>query len=266
MESSKVVGLVNQIARSAYVATSAAPSGHSVLGYSGGIDSGILASLLSSKRNSFQLLALGRKGFSDLNAVRQRRVLPNLTIHSFESSDVERAAKRVAEIVRVTSLSHFEDCAAFWLLGETAVMLPEVRSVLSANGPDELFCGYDRFRRILDLKGYSSVEEEMIRAIKSASNLSGEVAKILSEFGLTISEPFLSEEFRMAALSIPVQYKILTGNDLLRKRIWRCFGRFLGLPEDIVLRPKKAMQYGMGLHQIISKMLKRGTLKLDFRA
>jgi asparagine synthase (glutamine-hydrolysing) len=161
------------------------------------------------------------------------------------------------------SLSHFEDCTAFWLIAKKTREFPEINYIITANGPDELFCGYDRFRRILDSGDYENIRNEILVALSMAENLGSQVKKIMSEFGYQIREPLLDKKFRDSALRIPVEYKILPNNDLLRKRIWRCFGRFIGLQDDVVKRPKKAMQYGMGIHGIVHNMLKHGSLKLD---
>ena len=52
------------------------------------------------------------------------------------------------------------------------------------------------------------------------------------------------------------------GDDRLRKRLWRLYGRTLGLPESIVTKPKKAMQYSMGIHQVVFRMVKREEIDL----
>ncbi len=38
----------------------------------------------------------------------------------------------------------------------------------------------------------------------------------------------------------------------------------LGLPDATVLKPKKAMQYSMGIDKIMRSMMKSGELKVDF--
>jgi len=238
-----------------------------VLAYSGGIDSAILGALVHERKMKVSSLTMGRKGSSDLVAASERsqsRLQENSIVSSLGSSEIEMAAKKVSKLVKVSNLSHFEDCMAFWLISEKASELKNVEYILSANGPDEVFCGYDRFRRILDSDGYVSVEAEIPRALKIAEDLGAQVRKITSHFGLQICEPFLDQRYIRSALEIPVQLKILPGNDLLRKRIWRCFGRSIKVDEKIVMRPKKAMQYGMGIHSITCSMLKKGTLKLEF--
>jgi len=242
------------------------PQYRSVLAYSGGIDSSLLATLEQDAGIKAKLLTLGLEKSSDVSSVSTRvqsTTGADLIIRPLVRDRVERAAEHVSELVDVSSLSHLEDCIAFWLISEHAYALSHVDYLVSANGPDELFCGYDRFRRILDSAGYDAVDKEISRALAIADDLSRQVKSIVSHFALGMVEPFLNQKFRSEAIKIPSEYKILPENDLLRKRIWRCLGRSLNLPEEIVMRPKKAMQYGMGIHGIVSAMIKRGDLKFE---
>ncbi len=213
-------------------------------------------------------LTMGRDGSPDLNSVLEdlhNEPQANIIVRSFESNEIEIAAKEVSALAHVSNLSHLEDCIAFWLISENVRNMNKIECIFSANGPDELFCGYDRFRRIVDSEGYESVEREILKALKIAEDLGSQVRKITTHFGLEIYEPLLDQSFRKAALEIPVQLKILRGNDLLRKRIWRCFGRSINVEDSIVLRPKKAMQYGMGIGAVVTRMLKQGSLRVDFK-
>lgn len=240
------------------------------MGYSGGIDSSILAKLLGDAGKNITLMTLGRAKSPDVE-LSALSLLPNLTrfqtvLSRIERDEVEVAAKKISSIVTVSNLAHYEDCMAFWLLAKKSREFPQVDYLISANGPDELYCGYDRFRRILDSGNYEEVRNEIPAALKMAENLGSQVRKITAEFGYQIREPLLEEKFRQLALEIPVEYKILPYNDLLRKRIWRCFGRLIGLPEDIVMKPKKAMQYGMGIHSVVINLLRHGIVKLEFES
>ena len=211
----EILNSIATISRTARAVVKSLPRDSGVLAYSGGIDSAIMASLILDGRSDTGLMTLGRTGSSDLLASQESRLefaKTEILFKTVERSEIERAALRVAEIVSVTNLAHFEDCIAFWLIAERAKENGETSYVVSANGPDELFCGYDRFRRILDSMGYEAVEREIIFALKQAESLGSQIRVVLSQFGLRIFEPFLQEEFRKAALDIEIQQKIMKGN------------------------------------------------------
>lgn len=259
---------VREISEAASKAIDSLPDGQGVLGYSGGIDSAVMAKLLSGRGKKITSLTLGRSGSPDILAAAgaQFNVLsPTETLSKIVFvEEIEAAASKVADLVSVSNLAHYEDCLAFWLIGNAAKSVPGIGYVVSGNGPDEIFCGYDRFRRIVDSHGYEAGETEIIRALSNAEKLGKQVRVVLANFGLELFEPLLLESFRERCLKIPIKFKILRENDMLRKRVWRCFGRSLGIPESIVQRPKKAMQYGMNIHSLVWNMWKRGRLKLDF--
>lgn len=241
-------------------------NGDAIIAYSSGIDSSVLAELVRRQEGKAKLLTLGTANSSDVRAASIDTLASRsgfeLTFGQISASDIQQAANDVAKIVDVDNISHFEDCVSFWLTARIGAKKGNESRILSANGPDEIFCGYDRFRRILNERGYGAVEYEILRALESARNLGEQVARTVSEFGFELIEPFMDESFRKLALTIPSRYKILEGNDLLRKRIWRCYGRSLGIPETTVMRRKKAMQYGMGVHSIVLSMLKKDLIKV----
>ncbi len=238
----------------------------SVLAYSAGVDSSILAALASKSSEKVTLLTIGRKDTFDVKSVEAdplaRRCSFRSIVDTFEIEDIKAAAIQVSKIVRVENLSQFEDCVAFWLLASSAKKIKDARYIFSANGTDELFCGYDRFKRIVDKEGYGEVRREITNALESANKLREQVGLVVAESGLATKEPFLQREFIDFALSIPPELKIFKGNDELRKRIWRCLGRVLEIPETSVVRQKKAMQYGMGVHPVVLSLLKKGKLKI----
>ena len=261
---------LNVLETSVSHAIQSVPKGNAVISFSGGIDSSILARLSSYLQGSVTLLCVGLADSPDLvSAIESSSgIVPSLPVvlKQIDKREIENAAREVSTTAEVSNLAHFEDCVAFWLICKKASELGQsVDSVITANGPDELFCGYDRFRRILDKEGYAAVEKEITKALSSAEQLELQVKRTTTRHGLTLYEPLMTPTFRQVALSIPPELKLLRGNDLLRKRIWRCLGRKLGLPETIVKKRKKAMQYGTGIHVVVSKMLKQGNLQLAFR-
>jgi asparagine synthase (glutamine-hydrolysing) len=234
--------------------------------YSGGIDSSILATLANQTTESCSLISLGTEGSKDIEEVEQsfRRLkmrIP-LFVKKIEKERIKLAAKIVSEMVQVDSISHFEDCVAFYLIAEEVHNLGKCNVIGSANGPDELFCGYDRFRRILQNGTFEDAKEEIGNSLKIADKLRGQVKLITNRFGVRIVEPFLSSKFVKFSHTVPMDLKIAMGDDPLRKRIWRQYGRYLHLPEDVVLKRKSAMQYSMGIHKVILPMVKNQSIDL----
>lgn len=239
----------------------------SILTYSAGIDSSILAELLRQHNGGATLLTLGKIESSDVKFATQDSLASNGSFHTVvehvDVKTIEDAAAKVSKLVTVSNLSHFEDCVSFWLAASTASKIKDTHYILSANGPDELFCGYDRFRRIVDEQGYPAAEREILKALDSADILRKQIGVVVSKFGLETREPFLEREFRDYSLTIPIEYKIQIGNDLLRKRIWRCLGRSLAIPSSTVIRRKKAMQYGMGIHTVVLNLVKKDIIDIN---
>jgi asparagine synthase (glutamine-hydrolysing) len=121
--------------------------------------------------------------------------------------------------------------------------------VASANGCDELFCGYNGYRSIYE-GGESAILEYMDLKIKNELVLIDEISLVASEFSVQIRQPFLSRKFiEFAKERIPIDQKIKGKDDLMRKHILRHAAMAMGVPKDSALKPKKALQYGSMIHK-----------------
>ena len=233
----------------------------SFLLYSGGVDSSILAALGVKVSKDLKLFTLGTRDSSD---IKNSEKVPDLDFSNlplvrkiFGDEDILKSVERVKPLDLAT-FSHFEDCVAFTLIfQEISAISKTAVTLVSANGPDELFCGYDRFRRIVDTEGYESANKEILKSLDLARDLQKNIVNLAASFGLKTVEPFLESRFVDYCInSIPIELKISKGNDLLRKRAWREYGRFIGLPSTVTNKPKKAMQYSTGLHKNLLNMIK----------
>jgi asparagine synthetase B (glutamine-hydrolysing) len=70
--------------------------------------------------------------------------------------------------------------------------------------------------------------------------------------------PFLDARVVSAALSSPAEKNFSRGEN---KALLRDAARIIGLPESACARPKKAMQYGSGVHARLGKLLRSGAIK-----
>jgi len=128
----------------------------------------------------------------------------------------------------------------------------KIDTVVTANGIDELFCGYNAYREAIK-EGEKKVMELMESKLENEIKMMEAINDICSEFNVKIVQPFLNDDFIEFAKKIPVQYKIQNEDDLLRKHIIRDVAKVKGVPEISVIQRKKALQYGSLIHKALIK-------------
>lgn len=124
--------------------------------------------------------------------------------------------------------------------------------VFSGQGPDVLLGGYHKYRKESDLNGAILKDLGKLEIDRKREEA---VAGI---FGLRVVYPFLEKEFVDLALRIPAELKYKNGRE---KFILRKYGEWLGLPEEIVNRPKKAFQYSTGIQKVVEELTKGGLVR-----
>jgi len=128
---------------------------------------------------------------------------------------------------------------------------------LSANGCDELFCGYDRYRSAYHLGGETEISTLMDNKIANEFALIEEIKIVAAQLGVQVQQPFLSLRFIKFAKTIPIDQKINGPNDMIRKHILRQVALDAGVPEESAMQPKKALQYGSSIHKYFKKIERR---------
>jgi asparagine synthase (glutamine-hydrolysing) len=132
-----------------------------------------------------------------------------------------------------------------------------VNLVLSANGCDELFCGYDRYRTVYPL-GEAEISKLMEDSLANEFALMAEIKILAAQLGGQVRQPFLSPSFIQFAKTIPINQKIKGPDDMTRKHILRHAALAVGVPEESAMKPKKALQYGSSIHKYFKKIERRG--------
>jgi asparagine synthase (glutamine-hydrolysing) len=117
--------------------------------------------------------------------------------------------------------------------------------VLCGQGADELFLGYAHFEGLSDDQAMRRREIDLERLLTEdwpASAALGEVR------GKRLGSPFLDPDFVRYARSLSIE-RLRSGEG--RKPLLREVARTLGVPSELAGRPKKAFQYGSGIHQLL---------------
>jgi len=226
------------------------------IAFSGGIDSSLLAKVSSDiYKDNVILLSIGFPLSHDLQFSRKIAHELNMKhfIYEIQNEEFSPIAKKVIDNLECNNISHIENCIAFYFISLLSIQ-NNCKLVLTANGFDELFCGYDRYRQII-LDGEKRIKSFMAQRIINELTLVNEINMISKEFHVKIKQPFLAQTFIDYAMKIPIEKKIQGPSDNLRKHILREIAISLNVPIEAAMKPKKALQYGTLIHKNLAKII-----------
>jgi asparagine synthase (glutamine-hydrolysing) len=222
--------------------------------FSGGVDSSILAKIIHNMSKQVTLITIGFPGSHDIYF--SKRIASKMGIEhkvcEIDYSDFEERVQRIQQSIRSDNTSHIENCIAYFYICRLAKQ-NRLNVVLSANGCDELFCGYDGYRRVYH-GGDAEISKLMDKKIANEFTLMEEIKITTAPLCVQVRQPFLSPGFIQFSKTIPLNQKIKGPNDLTRKHILRLTALAIGVPEESAMKPKKALQYGSSIHKYFKKM------------
>jgi asparagine synthase (glutamine-hydrolysing) len=213
--------------------------------YSGGLDSSAIAA--ARPRNAvLKLVTIGTQGSPDLEAARSGAELLGLPIETriVEAAEVRSAMARWADDLATLREPHRSVFVAIAL----AVHAAPTKLVLCGQGADELFQGYAHFNALPPDEAHARSESDLDRLRSVDWPLAERVAR---ELGHVLAAPFLDPELMAWARSLsPALHRSSRG----RKPLLRAAAAQLGAPPSLVDRPKRALQYGSGVHRLVRQI------------
>ena len=223
------------------------------IAFSGGVDSTLIAKICSNLGFDITLLTIGFPYSHDISFANDvnSHLKFNHKILEIDEKTFMNIASKINKKISSNNLSWNENCIAFYYVAKLAQSL-DIKTVVTANGIDELFCGYNAYRETIDA-GEDKVLELMDSKIENEIKMMKAVNDITSEFGVQIIQPLLSEKFIEYAKTIPISKKISGKDDLIRKHIIRKLALEIGIPEISANKRKKALQYGSLIHKALLK-------------
>jgi asparagine synthase (glutamine-hydrolysing) len=223
------------------------------IAFSGGVDSSLLAKICSDLGYDITLLTIGFSNSHDIVFSKKISKLLGLPHKILEISkdDFSNISQKIRQKINTDNLSWNENCIAFYHVSKLAKSL-NLDTVATANGVDELFCGYNGYRDAIK-EGEDKVIELMDKKIENELNMMKAVNEVASEFNVKIIQPLLNQDFIAYAKKIPISEKIKDQDDLIRKHIIRKLALELGVPEESANKRKKALQYGSQIHKTLVK-------------
>ncbi len=206
--------------------------------FSGGLDSALVAAY--SKNCKAISIGLESHGEDQYYAEKVANFLK--LGHCHKTVTIEEAIAAIPKVIKI--LESFDpaipnDVTAY--LGIKCAKDMDIGSMMTGDGSDEIFAGYDFMLEIKDLKGYMA---RMHSAMQFSSNRIGEILKI------DIRQPFLDNAFMDFSRGIDLSLKIRKENGQTRGK-WILRKAFEGvLPQEILWQTKRPLEYGSGMTEL----------------
>lgn len=223
------------------------------IAFSGGVDSTLISKICSEMNFDITLLTIGFVDSHDILFAKEVNSFLKYPHHVLEidPKTFPDITKKIYETIKTENLSWNENCIAFYYVSKLASSL-NLDTVVTANGIDELFCGYNAYREAFS-GGESEIIDVMNAKLDNELKMMKAVNLIASEFGIKILQPLLSTNFIEYAKTIPISEKIHDSEDLYRKHIIRKLASEIQVPEISYTKRKKALQYGSKIHKALLK-------------
>ncbi len=219
---------------------------------SGGLDSSLVAGIVREisplPRKSF---CVGAQGSQDIVAAREVAEALGTEHYEYEYrlEEMIEALPRVIYYLESFEPSLVRSAIPNYFAFQMASK--HVDLVLSGEGADELFSGYDYLK---DFEDPQELDEELIRVINSLHHIGLQRGDRMSAAnGIEVRTPFLDRELMEYALKIPVDWKLKQEkNGVVEKWILRkAFHGMNQVPEEIIWRDKQEFSEGSGAKDCI---------------
>jgi asparagine synthase (glutamine-hydrolysing) len=226
--------------------------------FSGGLDSSVMAYLASKCGVKVNLLHLSLENQAETEEAIEAADALNLPlqVNLFKDSDVEKTLPKVVSLIEEPDPIKAAIGVPFYWAAECAAEAG-YKAVLAGQGADELFGGYQRYVTEYCKDGNEKVRQTMYHDVVGIyeSNLERDL-KITGFHDVELRLPFASFDIAKFALSLPIECKMEQKPDTLRKLVLRKMAFNAGLPDKIVEKPKKAVQYSTGINDAVKRIAK----------
>lgn len=216
---------------------------------SGGLDSSIITALAKKHTDSLHTFCVGVKNSKDVQTARQVAEYVGSTHHEYILTENEVIEKIPEIIFDLESFDQDLVRSAIPCYFVSKLASKFVKVILSGEGADELFGGYQYYKQI---PNEDLLRKELRRSVNSLHNINLQrLDRMTMAHSIEGRVPFLDIKMIELAQTIPNSLK-LVGSPPVEKWILRkAFENIL--PDEIVWREKQQFDQGSGILDLISK-------------
>jgi asparagine synthase (glutamine-hydrolysing) len=230
---------------------------------SGGLDSAIVAAIAAKvaaeRGERLPTFAVGTEGSADLLAARAVAEYLGTDHHEIVPTpeDLESALDEAVTVIEHFDPALVRSAVPNLLLAREAVR--HVKVVLTGEGADELFAGYE-YVHSEEFSTPDTLQAELVRSIEMLHELNLQRCdRATMNYGLEARVPFLDATVMREMLAIPAEWKLKI-HDRTEKQLLR--EAFDGMvPFDILWRGKEQFGDGSGAKDVLSKLVDKEKAK-----
>jgi asparagine synthase (glutamine-hydrolysing) len=224
--------------------------------FSGGLDSSIIAFLAKNSDLDVHLIHVSLENQPETEQAKKAAEKLELPIHFYlyDEEDVGKVLPKVLWLIEEPdTIKASIGIPFYWIAEKTAEM--DFKVMLAGQGADELFGGYQRYVHDYLTYGGEKLRETFFNDIIKMHETNFERDfKICNFHNVELRLPFATYQIAKFATDIPVELKIEMKDNGLRKLVLRQVAENLGLPQSIVKKPKRAIQYATGVNKTLKKL------------
>lgn len=224
--------------------------------FSGGVDSVLIAKILSNMGLPLRCYCVGNEGSQDIEYAKMAAKDLNLELKIIiiDSAIVESILPEIIETIEINGLLQVEVAVPMYLAARAASM-DGIKVMFTGQGADELFAGYAWYKDVVQNQGFVELHDNLWDDIDLAYDDTLEREdKVTMAHSVELRVPYLDREVVRTAMRISPKLKVKKGDDAIRKWVHRKTAEILGVPDYIAYRTKDPAQSGSGIHMLIKEI------------
>jgi asparagine synthase (glutamine-hydrolysing) len=224
--------------------------------FSGGLDSSIISFIAKKCGANAHLIYVSLKDQKETENARRissELELP-MEVYIYDEQAVKKTIPKTLSLIEEPDPVKVSIAIPFFWIAEKASEMG-LRVVLAGQGADELFGGYKRYVSLYVDEGRKRAEKAIFKDVMMMHETNFERDfKICNYHNVELRLPFADFEIASFALDLPLELKIEKSYYTLRKLILRKAAEKMGLPKEVIDKPKKAVQYATGVNEALRRI------------
>ena len=220
---------------------------------SGGLDSTLVAAIaqryLRRRGMCLKTFAVGLEGSPDVLAARVAAAYLDTEHHEhvYTADEATESLPKVVQAIEAFDPSLVRSAVPNLMLAKFTAQ--HVKVVLTGEGADELFAGYEYMREYDDP---DELHEELVRSVEGLHNLNLQRCdRVTMAYGLEARVPFLDQETVKHALSLPAAWKLHAPGTPEKRLLRAAFDGWL--PGELLWRDKSQFGDGSGAASVLTE-------------